>query len=99
MKMTPEMLQKTLRSHREEFQKELGVLSLSVFGSVARGEASATSDVDVLVEFEGRADFNRFMSLKERLESLLGMPVDLVTRKALRPSLKSAIESEAVRVA
>ena len=80
-------------------QEDLGIARLAVFGSVARGEASAGSDVDILVEFIGRADFDRYMTLKERLESLLGTRVDLVTTKAIRPELRPRIEQEAVRVA
>ena len=97
--MTPQHVQDLLAEHREYFQRELGVLELCVFGSVARGEAGAGSDVDVLVDFAGEATFERFMSLKEQLEALLGAPVDLVTRKALRPALRPRIEAEAVRVA
>lgn len=80
-------------------REELQIARLAIFGSVARGEAKAGSDVDVLVEFIGRADFDRFMTLKERLESLLGTRVDLVTTKAVRPELRPRIEQEAVRVA
>jgi len=97
--MTPQEIQQLLSKHRESFQFELGISQLSVFGSVARGEAEHGSDVDVLVDFAGEATFDRFMSLKERLETLLGVPVALVTRKALRPALRPRIEEEAVRVA
>ena len=74
-----------LRQHRDELRKRFGVKSLAVFGSVARGEAGPDSDVDILVEFEGRATFDRYMGLKFFLEDLLGRRVDLVTRKALKP--------------
>jgi predicted nucleotidyltransferase len=55
--------------------------------------------VDVLVSFEGPADFDRFMELKFYLEDVLGRPVDLVTHPALRPELRARIEREATRVA
>jgi predicted nucleotidyltransferase len=55
--------------------------------------------VDVLVVFEGRADFDRFMDLKLYLEDLINMKVDLVTQDALRPQLRSGIEQEAIHVA
>ena len=76
-----------------------GVRDLSVFGSFARDEARADSDLDVLVDFDGPATFDGFMGLRALLEDTLGVRVDLVTRSALRPRLKARIEAEARRVA
>ncbi len=67
-----------LAAHKAQLSS-LGVKSLALFGSVARDEASADSDVDMLVEFEGPATFAQYMDLKFFLEDLLGCPVDLVT--------------------
>ena len=77
----------------------MGVGELYLFGSVARDEAREESDVDLLVEFTGPPSFDRFMDLKFFLEDLLGIPVDLVTRRALKPILCSEIELDAIRVA
>ena len=88
----------TLAEHRQEL-KRLGVRSLMLFGSVARGEARPESDIDLLVEFEKPATFDRYMELKFFLEELLGRPVDLVTPRALKPRLRRRVEREAVRVA
>jgi len=88
----------TLRAHRDELRQRFGVKSLAVFGSVARGEARPDSDVDILVEFEGRATFDRYMGLKFFLEDLLGRRVDLVTRKALKPRMRPFVEREAIYV-
>jgi len=77
----------------------LGVASLSLFGSAAKGTARRDSDLDFLVEFEGPATFDRYMSLKELLESELHAQIDLVTTRALKPVLKDQILREAVRVA
>ncbi len=76
-----------------------GVLHLAVFGSVGRGEASESSDLDVLVDFVGSATFDGYMGLKLFLEDSLGVRVDLVTRAALKPRLRARIEAEARRVA
>lgn len=89
----------SLRGAAAFLRQRFGVRHLAVFGSVARGQARHDSDVDVLVTFEGPADFDRFMDLKFYLEELLGRPVDLVTRRALRPELREGIEREAIRVA
>ena len=76
-----------------ELRVRFGVRDLSVFGSVARDEATAASDIDLLVDFEGPATFDGFMGLKLFLEDTLGVKVDLVTRAALKPRLKSRIET------
>jgi len=77
----------------------MGVVSLGLFGSAARGDMAANSDIDVLVEFSGPATFDGYMDLKDYLQDLLGRPVDVVTRKALRPALRARIAAEIVNVA
>jgi len=86
-----------LSEHRRELE-HAGVRSLACFGSVARDEARADSDVDILVEFVDKPTFIRYMDLKFYLEELLGRRVDLVTRNALRPRLRATVEREAVYV-
>jgi hypothetical protein len=62
----------------------LGAQRVGVFGSFARGSAGAESDVDVYVEFDdAKRTYDNFFALHERLETLLGRPVDLVTDKSL----------------
>jgi hypothetical protein len=70
-----------------------------LFGSTARDEAGADSDVDLLVEFDGAPTFDGFMDVKLHLEEALGCRVDLATRKALRERLRATIEREAILVA
>jgi len=88
---------RSLREHRAELER-FGVKSLAFFGSVARDEAQEDSDVDILVEFTEPPGFIRFMDLRFFLEDLLGCRVDLVTRKALKPRLRSRVEKEAIHV-
>jgi hypothetical protein len=78
---------------------ELGVSALWLFGSVARGDAPEASDIDLLVRFEGRATFDRYMDLKLFLEDLLGCRVDLVTEHALRKEVRAQVEREMLRAA
>jgi hypothetical protein len=87
-----------LREHLTELQSKFGVKSLAFFGSVARDEARADSDVDILVEFAKPIGFFEFMDLKFYLEELLGRQVDLVTSKALKPRMRPQVEKEAVYV-
>jgi predicted nucleotidyltransferase len=82
-----------------EIRNRFSVKVLSIFGSIARDEATEGSDVDVLVVFGQRATFDLFMDLKFYLEELLGIGVDLVTDKALRPQIRRAIEAERIDVA
>jgi predicted nucleotidyltransferase len=76
----------------------LGVRELALFGSVARDQAGPDSDVDLLVEFDRPVGMFAFLELKEYLEELLGTPVDLVTRSALKPQLHDRILAEAIGV-
>ena len=78
---------------------QLGVESLSLFGSAARGEATPDSDLDFLVDFREQATFARYMDLKELLEENFGRPIDLVTKKALKPLMREQVLREAIRVA
>ena len=87
-----------IRKHRAQLEK-LGVESLSLFGSVARGEERSDSDVDILVEFKSRATLDRYMDTKFYLEDLLGRKVDLVTPKAIKPRMKPYIMQDLVHVA
>jgi predicted nucleotidyltransferase len=96
--LTREDVLAILRGHEHDFRR-FGAKSLALFGSVARNEAHATSDLDMLVEFEGPATFDHYMGLKILLEDLLGCQVDLVMRKVLKPRLLAAVEQDAVRVA
>ena len=87
-----------LSRHKPEMQQRFGVRSLALFGSRARGQARADSDVDVLVEFDGPANSARYFGLQFFLEDLVNHPVDLVTRRALRPQLRPFVERDAIDV-
>jgi predicted nucleotidyltransferase len=76
--------------------RSLGVRRIALFGSLARGEADADSDADLLVEFEpGGKSFDHFLALADLLERLLGRRVDLVTIEALSPYIGPHILAEA----
>ncbi len=75
-----------------------GVTRLTLFGSTVRDAARGDSDIDILVAFDGPATSERYFGVLFHLEDLFGVPVDLVTEKALRPELRPFIENEAVNV-
>ena len=87
-----------LRAHKPELVRRYGIADLALFGSTIRDEAAPSSDVDVLVRFDGIADSKRYFGVQFYLEDLLGRPVDLVTDKALRAELRPFVEAEAVHV-
>ena len=88
-----------LSARLPELRRRYAVRALSVFGSVARDEASDRSDVDVLVDFVSPPDFDGYFGLKEELEALLGTRVDLATRSMLKARIRPRVEAEAVDVA
>ena len=79
--------------------KQLGVKSLAVFGSFARGEATANSYIDGLDEFNQPVGLFEFIRLKYYLQELTKRRIDLVTPDALRPCRPESILSEVVLVA
>jgi hypothetical protein len=67
------------------------VVMLGVFGSVARGEATDQSDVDLLVRFAKPKSLLTLVTLEQQIEDALGRPVDLLTEAALSPYLRDRI--------
>jgi predicted nucleotidyltransferase len=88
----------TLRAHESDL-KRAGIVRLSLFGSVVRGDAGPDSDVDLLAAF----DETRQISLMDvagfeiELSGLLGKPVELVEEGTLKPRVRKSVEAEAVR--
>lgn len=79
-----------------EVCERYGVEELAVFGSVARGEASADSDVDLLYVLAPGARLGFALNrLEDELADVFGRPVDLVSRKALHPLLRDDVLNEA----
>lgn len=87
-----------LKSHKATLVSRFGVNDLALFGSTARDAALETSDVDMLVSFNGPATSARYFGLQFYLEDLLGCTVDLVTDKALRAELRPFVERDAIHV-
>ena len=73
-----------------------GVRSLDLFGSIARGDSGADSDVDLLVEFDRPVGLFQFFRVQRRLEAIVGRPVDLVMKDAIKRQLRTRILAEAV---
>jgi predicted nucleotidyltransferase len=88
-----------LRAHEAEL-KAMGVSRLSLFGSVARGEAGPDSDVDLAAEFDPKARITLFElgGLNVHMEELLGVPVDIVAEPTAHPRFQSRIDRDRVHV-
>ncbi len=90
-------LKKILTAHKAELAN-LGMRHLSVFGSVSRGAAKPSSDIDILVDFDAKKGIFVFADLKFYLEEILQADVDLVSTRALHPALKKRILNEAKQI-
>ena len=86
-----------LREHQQEL-REAGVLGLSLFGSVARGDNAASSDVDLVADFAKDLSSLDLVSIKARLTKLLGTPVDLSDRTMLKEFVRPHAERDSLHV-
>ena len=88
----------TLRAHEAEL-RAAGIRRLSLFGSVARGDAEAGSDVDLAAELDPAARVGLFAlaALEQRLADLLGCPVDLLPEPVEKPRLRANVDRDRVR--
>ena len=88
---------KILRAHEDDLRR-CGVAHAAVFGSVARGEATAASDIDVLVELDAAHPMGIFeyARLKLTISELLGGGGDVVNRRTLKPALRDNILRDAI---
>ena len=87
-----------LKSYLESLKLKYQVKSLGVFGSFVRGEATANSDLDLLVEFKGDVTFDNYMDLKFLLEDLFKRKIDLVIKEDIKPQIRERILEETVYV-
>lgn len=88
---------KTLTAGKPALSKKFKIRSMALFGSFARGDAGPDSDVDILVDVDPSIGLE-FVSLAERIQEALGLPVDLVSSRAVKPAYRKEIESELIYV-
>lgn len=85
-----------IAAHQETL-RNLGVKSLELFGSVARNEATPSSDADFLVEFSTEAGLFELFRVQHYLEEILGCAVDLGTKDSLREHLREPVLKDVIR--
>jgi predicted nucleotidyltransferase len=95
---TVEEIKEILKSHKEELESKYGVKEIGIFGSYVKEEQKEASDVDILVDFEKALGLLEFVRLKNYLSDILGLHVDLVMRKALKPNIGKRVLGEVVYV-
>ena len=88
-----------LRAQAPALRARFGARSVSLFGSAARDEMRADSDIDILVEFDGPPSLDIYFGMKDHLESMFGRSVDLVTPGGLKPRARRHVERDLLHVA
>jgi len=87
---------KALRAKREEIERRYGLRMIGIVGSVARGEATEESDIDVIADITGRPTLFSLSRAERELEQAVGvgLPVEIVLREDMRPSGRKLIERD-----
>ena len=96
MKTREEILSELARQ-KTMLGERFKIRSIGLFGSYARGDQSEGSDVDILVDVDPAIGLE-FVTLADTLESALGLPVELVSTRALKPRARDHIASELIDV-
>ena len=95
---TLEEIKAKLEQLKPTLKEEFKVKTIGVFGSYVRGEATSSSDLDILVEFFQAPSLLEFVRLESDLSEQLGIEVDLVMKKALKPYIGRRVLQEVVAV-
>ena len=86
-----------LSKTKPELESRYKVQRIALFGSYARGDQSPDSDVDILVEVDPSVGL-AFVELAERIEEVLGLPVELVSHRAVKPNKMKSVEQDLIYV-
>lgn len=89
-------IQSTIAAEKDEIRRRYRAEIKGIFGSYARGDFRADSDLDLLVDFDAGADLFDLVGLQQFLEEKLGCKVDLVSRRSLREELRASILNEMI---
>lgn len=97
-KKSLEEIKKILKENKEDLKRRFKIKEIGIFGSFAHNLQKEESDVDILVEFEEVPSLLKFIHIENYLSELLGIKVDLVTKKALKPYIGEIILKEVIFV-
>ncbi len=93
--MKREFVEEQIKESKKFLQEQYGIEKIGIFGSFARNEQHDSSDIDILIELRKPIGLE-FMDIKYYLEEKLGLPVDLVTKNAIKPQLREQILKEVI---
>ncbi len=87
-----------LRQSKPLLREQYQVTRLGIFGSYARGEQTAESDLDILIDYEQAPTLFQLVELRSYLSRQVGLKVDLVTKNGLKPRIQAKVLSEVVYI-
>jgi uncharacterized protein len=87
-----------LKDRKPDLQKRYPISELGLFGSYARGDFNEQSDIDILVDFNGRIDGFDYIRLAHELEDAFKYKIDMVSRKGIKPKYLPFVEKSLIHV-
>ncbi len=97
--MKRESVIEILRTHKPMLYQKYGVIKIGIFGSYARNQQRADSDIDIAIEIiKEKKNLHNFLSIKRELERILGKKVDLGIESTLKPIIKEYVSKEIIYV-
>lgn len=90
-------IQSTLEGYKPMLYEKYAIKSLAIFGSYARKEQNEQSDLDLIVEFKNKIGI-RFIDLADDIEKIIGIKVDLVSKRGIKEKYLHAIQSDLIYV-
>jgi predicted nucleotidyltransferase len=87
-----------LKDRKPDLQKRYPISELGLFGSYARGDFNEQSDIDILVDFNGRIDGFDYIRLAHELEDAFNYKIDMVSRKGIKPKYLPFVEKNLIHV-
>ena len=90
-------IQRTLATHKQMLYEKYPIKSMAIFGSYARKEQNDQSDLDLLVEFREKIGI-KFIDLADDIEKIIGLKVDLVSKKGIKEKYYQSIQTDLIYV-
>jgi len=88
----------TLKVHKPDLVSRYPISELGIFGSYSRGDQTAESDIDILVDFDKSIDGFQYIRLAHELEDIFDIKIDIVSRKAIKPGYLPYVERNLIHV-
>jgi hypothetical protein len=89
---------KILETQKKELEKKYPISEMGLFGSFARGDYNEHSDIDILVDFDGRIDGFDYIKIAHHLEDAFKQKIDLVSRKGIKAKYIPYVENNLIHV-